>query len=500
MNKKSKFWLLIIGTIMFTFIFWKQSIGINSFIFTLFIVVSMNLVFPESRKSVYALIIYAGSVVSSLSIVYHASNLSIFVWIMSLFFMQPIVQYPQLKTLFFASFSGLVEYITSFTLLRENIEKTGKASKSSKKIFKILRLIAIPIVAVFVFYWIYKAAVPEFDKITDTFFGKIDKWLYNIFKNISFEIVFMIIWGFMTIGWFLYKKVQNNLIAEESKYTDLIERKRGKESFNFSITKGLKPLLKYENLIALILIIAVNVLLLIVNYLDITTIWFGFKYYEGFDLKQFVHSGTYLLIFSILLSMAIMLFFFRSNLNFYSKNKHLKIASYFWIAQNTILLISVIIRNLHYIEHFALAYLRIGLFFFLLMVIVGLITLTIKIKDKKSLFYLLKVNSWALYIGFVVFAVFDWDTIIAKYNLNHYPEAFVEASYMLTLDEKIYPLIDKNSQILQQDDSLNTYEYFYDPYDVVFNSQVNEFVEKYKEKTWLSWNYKDNVAYKYFIE
>ena len=497
MQKKLRFSLLIIGTVVFTAIFWKQGIGLNSLIFSLFLVPSMLFLFPESRKSKYALIVYFGVIISSLSVVYHASILSIFVWIMSLFFLQPIVQYSELRTLIYASFSGLIEYFTSFTLIGENIKKGSKASKNSKKIFKIIRLIAIPIIVFYIFYWIYKAAVPEFDSLTDSFFGKITIWLNNIFEDISFEIIFMVIWGFITFGWYFYKKQQNLFIKGEEKFDDSIWRKRGKEFFKLSSPRGLKPLLKYENSIGVILIVSVNLLLLMINFLDITTIWFGFEYTEEFDLKQFVHEGTYLLILSILLSMGIMLFYFRSNLNFFKKNKALKIATYVWITQNIILLISVVIRNLHYIEHFALAYLRVGLFFFLALVIVGLITLSLKIRNKKSLFYLVRVNSWALYIGFVLFAVPDWDTVIAKYNLNHYPTAFVEASFMLTLDEKTFPLID-NSNILSQDDSLNTYHYFYDDYDVEFRNKVHEFMGEYPEKSWLSWNYADQKSYEYF--
>lgn len=195
-----------------------------------------------------------------------------------------------------------------------------------------------------------------------------------------------------------------------------------------------------------------------------------------------------------------MLFYFRANLNFYKKNKILKIAAYIWIFQNLILLISVIIRNLHYIEHFALAYLRIGLFFFLSLVIFGLITLLLKIKNNKSLFYLIKINSWALYIGFVIFAIPDWDTFIAKYNLKKYPEAFVEASYMITLDEKTYPMIVQNKTLLNQSSDLNSYRYFANSYDVELDKKIKKFMKKYPEKSWLSWNYADYKAYKYFKE
>ncbi len=500
MKNKINFYLLLIGSTIFTLVFWKQNIGVNSLIFTAFLVGSLFFLFPESRKSNNALIVYTGTIMTSLLVVYHASSLSIFVWVMSLIFLQPVVHYPKTKTLVVGGFRAFISYLSIPILLQENIRKENKVFKKSLRVFKILKFIIIPIVVLWVFYWIYKIAVPEFDKLTNTFIGKINIWFTDFFEDISFTIVLLFVWGFATMGWYFFKRKKDSIEFKEGKYSEKIKRKRGKEFFYFITPKGLKPLLKNENTIASILIISVNFLLLTVNYLDITTIWFNFEYTIDFNLKQFVHEGTYLLIFSILLSMAIMLFYFRANLNFYKKNKILKISAYVWIFQNLILLTSVIIRNLHYIEHFALAYLRIGLFFYLSLVIFGLITLLLKIKNGKSLFYLIKINSWALYIGFVLFAIPDWDSFIANYNSKNYPKAFVEASFMITLDEKTYPIIKQNKNLLNQDTKLNTYHYFSDDYEVELDKKIDNFMNEYPEKHWLSWNYADYKAYKYFMD
>lgn len=500
MKKTIKVVVLLVGTVLFSILFWHQKIGFNAAIFTVFVIASLLYFYPESIKSKNAVIIYIGTLLTSIAIFFYSSILSIFVWICSLLLLQTFVHYSEFRTILYGSFSAFLEYITSFALFAENSTKNEKTGRKSKKIFKILRLIIIPFFVFFIFLWIYRAAVPTFDSIVERIFFAIDNWFRNIFKDISFDFIFMLLWGFATMAWYYYKRRNNVLLEEEKKYSDVIKRQKGKELFNISNPRGLKPLLKFENSIAIILVISVNVLLFTVNVIDISTIWFSFKYSLGFDLKQFVHEGTYLLIISILLSMAIMLFFFRLNINFYSKNKFLKNLSYLWIFQNTVLLISVVIRNLHYINHFALAYLRIGLFFFLLMVIVGLITLFIKIKNVKSLFYLLRVNTWALYIAFVIFAMFDWDTIIAKYNLEHYPKAFVEASFMLTLDAKTYPFLDKKRELLNQPDSLNSYKRFDSDYQTEFDNKILEFMEKQKQISWLSSNIADQKAYKYFQE
>lgn len=496
MKNQIKNIVVLVGTILFVAIFWQTPIGVNALIFSLFIIATSAVFFPKSLKSTNSLFVYSGVLLNSLSITYHASGLAIFVWIVSLFLLQAVVQTPKFRTLFFSGTYGLLDYFSFFVNYKDNIKTESKFFVKLKKFFRIIKFVVIPLIAVWIFYWLYKLAVPEFDKLTNSVFGKITHWLNTFFENFSFGFILMIFWGLATMIWFVFRKKDNFILPLEQKFSDKIVKKRKSEFLNIFYPKGLKPLLKFEFIIALILIISVNTLLLIVNFLDITTIWFGFEYTTDIDLKQFVHSGTYILILSILLSMAIMLFYFRNNLNFYAKNKALKISAYIWISQNLILLISVIIRNLHYIEHFALAYLRIGLFFFLAMVTIGLFTLFWKIYKQKSIFYLLKSNSWVLYVGFVLFAMPDWDSFIAKYNINHYPQAFVEASFMLALDEKTLPIINQK-ELLEQDKSRNTYKYFNQPYQEVYNQKVNEFVEEYPKRKTLSWNYAD---YKTFTE
>ncbi|MFT7072048.1 DUF4153 domain-containing protein [Patiriisocius sp. Uisw_017] len=67
-----------------------------------------------------------------------------------------------------------------------------------------------------------------------------------------------------------------------------------------------------------------------------------------------------------------------------------------------ILAISVGIRNFWYFEYYSLAYKRIGIFFFLTATIYGLYTVLIKVKDKKSSFYLFRNNAWSVFLILVV--------------------------------------------------------------------------------------------------
>jgi hypothetical protein len=109
---------------------------------------------------------------------------------------------------------------------------------------------------------------------------------------------------------------------------------------------------------ALISLLLLNGLLIVVNSIDIYYLWIYFEYTPGLNLSDLTHQGAELLILSIVLAMVLVMFFFRGNLNFYRKNKWLKWCAYLWIIQNIVLVISVVIRDYHYITKLGFAYKR----------------------------------------------------------------------------------------------------------------------------------------------
>src|SRR5690606_28371186 len=118
------------------------------------------------------------------------------------------------------------------------------------------------------------------------------------------------------------------------KNNDLI-RKRNKIGLPvLEPSRSLFGELQTEYKIGLLVLAVLNLLLLAVNVIDIQWVWIGFEVPLHFNLRQFVHEGTYLLILSILISIGIVLYLFRGSLNFHPKNKWLKILGKAWIIQN----------------------------------------------------------------------------------------------------------------------------------------------------------------------
>ena len=132
--------------------------------------------------------------------------------------------------------------------------------------------------------------------------------------------------------------------------------------------------------------------------------------------------------------------------------------AYGWISQNGLLAISVGIRNYHYIDYHGLAYKRIGVIFFLALTLFGLGSLFVKIANKKSGYFLWRTNAWAVYGVMVLLALFNWDGIITKHNLNHNTDKDIDIPFLLTLSDKVLPELHEHREVFS--DSYN-YDYFY---------------------------------------
>jgi hypothetical protein len=280
----------------------------------------------------------------------------------------------------------------------------------------------------------------------------------------------------------------------------LRDRLNKSKFFNQKFTLGLKS----EYRTAVYLLVMVNALLLIVNIIDIIWVWFGFEYSVHFNYKQSVHEGTYLLIFSILLATAILLYYFRGNLNFYKNNLLLKQLAYIWIVQIMVLTLSVAVRTWHYISFQGLAYKRLGVLIFLILTLIGLITLYIKIQQKKSAFYLWRTNTWATYIVLIIFCLVHWDMLIVRYNLTQKNVSGI-ADFYLEISNHTLPVLYENLDVIEQQINIapqsgnrRLYISNFDNFKRCLDQKRDYYLAKHNNETWQAWNYEDAKTKAYF--
>ncbi|MFM9984194.1 MAG: DUF4173 domain-containing protein, partial [Flavobacteriales bacterium] len=337
----------------------------------------------------------------------------------------------------------------------------------------------------------------QFGKMVSDFFSNLGEFLGRIFKNFELAALLTLLIGIIVGNIFLFRIGNKKLETHDRDARETLERRRVTKAKYFPFN-GLRRELRA----AIFLLISLNLLLALLNVLDIQNVWLKTAE-EQKDYAQSVHEGIYLLITSILISIALVLYYFRANLNFYKLNNTLKILAYIWLIQNALLVISAGVRNYRYIEHCALAYKRIGVWIFLAAVLIGLFTVLIKVQKKKTGFYLFRTNSLSVLIILVISSFVNWDIVIAKYNLSRTELKHFDNAFLLGLSDKALPYLELTPEMIEKMKSVtpdysrwNNRMIDADTYNRELARHKERFIQKWENYTFLEWNYPEYRAYK----
>lgn len=505
MKKPLNLTVVLLSAILFTLLFYKKTLGLNLFIFEAAILGWLYFSKQFELKRINVVTAFYGVLLTSIFTVIHHTTLSFVVNFILFFTFIGVIMAPQIKSILNSlgcSFSNI------FASIGEFFQRIGGKSKTNKKVrFKLwrFRIFLIPLLIIVLFSLFYSWANPKFGEIMSSIWFAISDSITAFLDIIEFSIVVTFILGLLISIYALVRSKNKHAVDRDSEASEeLIRRKRDKEN-----TAGNLGLLN-EYRSAVFLFISLNVLLFGLNIMDINHVWLNFQW-EGQLLKEFVHDGTYILIVAIIISILLVLYFFRANLNFYKKNKSLKILTYIWIGQNVFLAISVGVRNWYYIQYFALAYKRIAIIFFLILTIYGLYSVYKKVKGAKSRYYLTKSNAYVWIIVLVISSGFNWDNIIAKYNFGNSKKSFVHLNYLSKLSNSALPYLDQPKDELEKVDnkqgiefafnfksSLNSYRRIYlgvDEYIWEIKMRKIIFKLEWESKGILEWNYAEYRAY-----
>ncbi len=256
--------------------------------------------------------------------------------------------------------------------------------------------------------------------------------------------------------------------------------------------------------------IFLHLLLLIVNIFDFNFLFIYHTLPKGITYSEFVHQGTGMIITSIIVAIAIILFYFRGAINFYEKNKIIKLLAYFWVIQNVFMLISAALKNNLYINEYTLTYKRIGVYFYLFLSAIGLLTVFIKIVKVKSNNFLFRINGWLFYGVLMLSCFFNWDNLVTDYNINK--SKSLDKFYLAALSSTNLPQLfilqndslTKHKELSVEDsdwDSFRSSEYILANYnlknfDLELSRKLFWFMCRNENSEWKSWNYDDYKTYK----
>ncbi len=473
----------------FQALFFDRSAGINYLIFSFLVFGLAYLYLQPTKQSNTFRLIQVLTIVSTAAVLMANTSYSLYVYWFFIILFVSVACYSRIKHIQIAPlflYSGLIASIDTF----KGDRKTGWL----KKITPFIKFIFLPIFTILVLMFIYSAANPMFLESIENAL----EWVGKFLEKISFPRVFTAIVGLLLTLILLQNKASQTAINSENRIGFVLTRvkNRGRKFF------GLTKMLQRKQQVALLTFFVLNIMIAWLNYLDIKNIWIDFSW-NGELLKQLVHEGTNMLIVAIFISIGITLFYLNSNIVFMKNNKLFIFLVLLWLAQNVVMSCSVFIRNSIYIEYFSLAYLRIFLYFFLTACVVGLLSIAYKIMFRKSTHFLYSVNSISVVILLAMAACFNWDKIIAKHNFEHYKKSFVHYSFLSQLNNSALPYLLKSEHELGEIYAIQRgsfpfvkgKEYEQINYEKRMELRRIKFINAWKTKSILEWNYAEFEAY-----
>lgn len=470
---KKKTIILIIALIAYCFLFYKQMAGINVIIFNTLLISCLLITDKTLVKSKVWLATAAGALISATGALLYGSLLSCIGNVFALLLLAHL-SVDKNASLVFALLQSVWNYIaTFFLLIIEMAEPKPEREEETENAFTIGNFLkyTIPVAVLFIFFLIYKNSNPVFGKFVN-----------ELHIDISWNFI-----GFLTSGLFLlyvffFSRKFNTL-------TDIDQRKGNVLSGGINeAERGIFSNLNKELSAAVLTFGLLNVLLLLVNILDIRFILSGAEASVA-EHSRYVHQGINSSIFSVLIAILVTLYFFRGNLNFIAENKVVKMLALGWIVLNAVLLLTCFHKNFTYIAECGLTHKRIGVYFYLFLTFIGLITTWIKIMKLKSNMFMLRMNMWPLFAALVFSSLFNWNKIILDHNTEYQAEVIDREYYLFKLSETSLPFLLENWESLPGG-------YYYDkPFQHMLNYQKHLFLLKYKKAGWQSWNFEDERIY-----
>jgi hypothetical protein len=301
-------------------------VGLNGLIYMVFLVVAQLVLLPRYapvRRTAAFWVTLSGCLASGGLVAWYGSNAAELAALASGLLLVGLVNQPQLRLVSSVLGTAVAGVLPSVALVLTSLRVPEGLGGRLRRGWYYGRLLGLPLLALVIFQTLFTYANPRYAALSTQLWDVLGHWLAQLVEAISVaHLLFLVLCGVGAVGALIAVPV-HFFLDHESRFGEFVRRQRdGVASFavrrpNFSHSNRSALALRKEWLAAVASIGLLNAMLLVVNAVDVRWLWFGFRAAPGFDLTQFVHEGTYVLIFSIMLAAGIMLWFFRRNLNFY---------------------------------------------------------------------------------------------------------------------------------------------------------------------------------------
>ncbi|MFI5148678.1 MAG: DUF4173 domain-containing protein [Bacteroidia bacterium] len=417
--------LLLLGaTLSYSYLFYRESTGLNFFLFSVLLCSCCAWINPEARRNMTWFFAALGSLITGFAVLYMGNVLAVTGNILSLALLSAFTVEPRTSALsawMYSAYSTVTSVVYMSASFFNYFSPTGMPAERQKRGLGIWVFI-LPLLALLFFFILYQQGNILFLDLTRKINLDFISMPWVLFSTGGFILMY---------SFFRYRTIPSMLEYEMKQGTNLERNVRSGKW----IRKYLPLSQEYKS--GVIMLALLNVLTLLVNILDFRFLFLNGKLPAGIIYSEFVHQGTGMLMVSIFFAIALLLFYFRAELNFTKGRRILLYLTYVWILQNIFMIVTCFMKNNLYIHEYGFTYKKIGVIVWLLLVLFGLITTGIKLWTLKTNYFLFRVNSWLVYGTLVVSTLFNWDKLIAEYNIG-YAKA-VDYSYLFTLSPNVLP-------------------------------------------------------------
>lgn len=498
--------LVLAGAALFNAIFWHEKLALNMALFILFSVGAVFFIYKNAVQHRHARWMLLAVATSLAMVLVYNSTISCIACGASILLFSAYCKYQHRSPLYAAA-SAAQSFQYFIPQFAAHLKGFFAHKRKAATAFRQVRFALLPLLLVLLFFFIYLAANQAFASIASRLGNAIGRWLAPILDWVEPQRLLFLLLGLFITGGLLYKYFSAPFEKKEAAQNDDLQRLRKLRHRNhISTSQSIAQLfigrhadsslaLKYEYKAGLWSLVVLNILLLAVNATDVAYVWLRQNYQPNFQWIEYVHSGAQVLVASIVLAIAVVLFFFRGNLNFLRSNKTLRLTAYLWLVQNAFLTLSVCLRNYSYVVYMGLAYKRIGLCVFLVLVFIGLFSVFVKIRWVKSNYYLIKFNAAASFIVLILSTFVQWDVLIARYNISHRATIPLDTAFLLRLSDPALPILQQHPELFQTQYVSVRGEVLAEkedgPATTFLEYRIHTFLSQQKQLSWLSWNWAD---------
>lgn len=396
-----KLHFILASSLVFTLLFYNEDLGLNWAIFGMMQTALICYFFQDKFTSRLHLILVVTSVLSCFAFAWYGDFPSFFAMALSIIFLQFKTQEPKLKLLQ-ALPLVLINGIASLGRILMFSQYLPKRKVNSGFAKKVIAYFVIPVVFLGLFLIVYSFGSDHFSSLFTGYYLDLDAWQVFVLTALGFFISFTF-WNYW-IPEVCYEK--NDLLDNDFK-----EEAKTQNQNSFSFLD-----IDFERRSGEITLFLLNALLLIFiatyNYEQF------FEVVKKSNLSSDTHERVNAVIFSIIMAVGVILFYFKGGFNFDENAKNLKKLAKIWILLNGVLILSTIIKNSEYVSFFGLTYKRLGVYAFLILAIIGLVISFIKITKQKTNAFLFNQMIWYFYGTILLCSFVNWGNIITHYNIS----------------------------------------------------------------------------------